>query len=142
MASKKTEVATTTYIMTLQDGSIRKITIPSTWKMTFGSLVPYQQGKGHPVGGETRPYGLRLYEGSEKNLRAVFSDVIAIRDASIEISEKRTSVKRQVLQRQTKNGAKDVMVEAAISEWVNPDSEESDSPDPDFLRLGSDSGDF
>lgn len=133
--SKKPNEEKKTYILTLREGGLRKLTIPATWKLTYGSLAPYQKATGYDDRSKT--FALRVYEGSEKNLRAVFNDVVAIRDASIEISEKRTSVKRQMVQKATANGARDVQVEARISEWVNPDSEESDSVDNDFLKIGN-----
>lgn len=132
MATKKAEEKKT-YILTLKDGGIRKVTVPATWKMTYGSVAPWQN-KGMDSG--PKVYALRFYEGSEKNLRAVFTDVVSLRDESIEIVEKRTSIKRQVLQKNTRNGARDVHVEARVSEWVNPDKEESDSVSDEFLQIG------
>lgn len=127
MAKKPDEKKT--YILTMKNGNTRKITIPGNWKMTFGSLVPYtERGNSHGV-------ALRLYEGSKENLRAVMCDVVAIRDASIEIIEKRTSVQRKAAQRETPQGMKDVTIEARMTEWVNPDAED-DTPVPtEFLKL-------
>lgn len=141
MPIKKTEDKKT-YILTLKGGGIRKVTVPASWKMTFGSLVPYVQGKGYPAGSDQRPYGLRFYEGNKENLRAVFSDVIAVRDSDVAIMEKRTEVKRQNAMRHTKNGEKAVVVEARVSEWVNPDDEEADEPDQQFLTLSTDAEEF
>ena len=136
MAKKKAATGTKTYILTLKGGNVRKITIPDTWKLTFGNLVPYEvRGSG---GAQV---ALRLYEGTKENLRAVFTDVIAIRDASIEIVEKRTTVQRKASQRHTGQGMKDVVVEARMTEWVDPDADE-DTPVPEqFLRLETNKGD-
>jgi hypothetical protein len=123
---------TKTYILTLKDGSgIRKVTVPASWKMTFGLTAPYS-AKG---GGYNNGLALRFYEGSEKNLRAVFTDVSAVRDTSIEILERRTETQRKVVQKHTAQGAKDVVVEARVTEWVNPDSDEEEgNPFQDLLR--------
>lgn len=120
-----------TYILTLRGGNIRRVTVPSTWKMTFGQLVPYNRERGSGGGG----VALRFYEGSKENLRAVMCDVEAIRDASMQIMEKRTTVQRKAAQKASHQGMKDVVVEARVTEWVNPDSED-DTPVPsEYLKL-------
>jgi hypothetical protein len=106
-----------TYILELLNGDLRRITVPETWKLTFGPVVPYS-GKGGSSDGRVC---LRFYEGSKENLRAVFTDVRAFRDESMEIRERRTEVKRQVVQRRDGGGMKNVEVEARVTEWVNPD---------------------
>lgn len=133
MAKKAVSSAKKTYILTLANGNVRKITIPASWKMTFGQLVPYELRR--QGGGGHSQVALRLYEGSKENLRAVMCDVVSIRDASIELIEKRTSVQRKAAQRATAQGMKDVTIEARVTEWVNPDAEE-DTPVPqEFLKL-------
>lgn len=122
---------TRTFITTLKDGTIRKVTVPATWKLTFGSVVPYagQQGNNHGV-------ALRFYEGNKENLRAVMCDVASFRDEGISVVEKRTTIQRKATQKQTARGAKDVVIEARMTEWVNPDSDDDDSPMPEeFLTL-------
>lgn len=125
-----------TFILELVNGNTRKITIPATYKLTFGQLVPHTLRE---TNGATSQVALRIYEGSKENLRAVMTDVVAIRDASIEISEKRTTVQRKVAQKASAQGAKDVVVEARITEWVNPDAEDTSSPN-EFLKLTADTG--
>lgn len=131
MAKRSATVEKKTYILTLKNGNTRKITIPANWKMTFGQLVPYEvrnnSANGHVA--------LRLYEGSKENLRAVMCDVISIRDASIDILEKRTSVQRKATQKETPKGMKDVVIEARMTEWVDPDAEDDDEGPNEFLAL-------
>lgn len=118
MKNEKKQKGQKTYILELTNGNIRRITVPETWKLTFGPTVPYS-GKGSSSSDKVC---LRFYEGSSKeNLRAVFTDVRAFRDADMEIMERRTEVKRQVVQRQSAGGMKNVEVEARVTEWVNPD---------------------
>ena len=124
-------IETRTFILTLKNGNTRKIIIPTTWKITFGSVVPYSSGQ------KSDNYGvaLRLYEGSKENLRAVMCDVVAFRDAAIETLEKRTTIQRKASQRETRQGMKDVVVEARMTEWVDPDAEEESSVPEEFLQL-------
>lgn len=121
-----------TYILELKNGDTRKITVPSTWKMTYGSVVPYTTKNDRP--GAHSDYALRLYEGSKENLRAVMTDVISIRDASINVMEKRTTVQRQGAQKRTAHGMKDVVVEARVTEWVDPDKEDTAADPNEFLK--------
>jgi hypothetical protein len=128
---------TRTFVLTLKNGNTRKITIPTTWKMTFGSIVPYSKGNT----GDHHGVALRLYEGTKENLRAVMADVVAVRDASISIVEKRTSVQRKATQKATPKGMKDVVVEARVTEWVDPDAEDDDDTAPnEFLQLTNQHG--
>lgn len=136
--AKSPAVSTKTYILELKNGNTRKITIPSNWKMTYGQLVPHaERGQGGGV-------ALRLYEGNKENLRAVMSDVVAIRDSSISIVEKRTSVQRKAAKKQTHQGMKDVVVEARVTEWVDPDAEDEGETPAEFLALpkSADEDDF
>ena len=133
MAAKKVSGATKTYILELKNGDTRKITVPAHWKLTYGNVVPYQ-GKDARQG-EAR-IALRLYDGSKDNLRAVYTDVVSFRDSSIGTMEKRTQVQRKASQRQTDKGLRDVIVEARVTEWVDPDNEESGGVPSDFQRIG------
>lgn len=112
--------ATKTYVLELNNGNLRKVTVPATWKLTFGPTIPYA-GKGSGVSNGT---ALRFYEGSSKeNLRAAFTDVRAFRDASIEVQERRTETKSQVVAQNGPGGMSNAIVEARITQWVDPDDE-------------------
>lgn len=133
---------TKTYILELKNGDTRKITVPAHWKLTYGNVVPYQ-GKGHNPG-EAR-IALRLYDGSKENLRAVYTDVVSFRDAEIGTLEKRTQVQRKASQRNTDKGMRDVIIEARVTEWVDPDKEDGSGPVPsEFKQIGrvGEDGDF
>lgn len=134
MAKAASKPETKTYVLELRGGNVRKVTVPAHWKLTFGSIVPFtprQQGQYQNHSG----VALRFYEGNKENLRAVMTDVVAIRDADMVIIEKRTSVKRQAAQKQTSKGMKDVVVEARVTEWVNPDAEDDEDVPNEFLKL-------
>lgn len=131
MTTNKKAASDKTYILTLKDGNIRKITIPASWKLTFGQLVPHSG----PRSGGSHGVALRMYEGSKDNLRAVMCDVVAFRDAGISIMERRTTVQRKAAQKASQQGMRDVVVEARVTEWVNPDAE-VDTPVPsEYLSL-------
>jgi hypothetical protein len=67
-------VTETTYEIKFSDRQpTMRITIPSTWKVTFGAIVP---------GKTVSAYGLRIWEGTDKQ-RAVFANVESFRDLSI-----------------------------------------------------------
>lgn len=114
----KTE--TKTYILELKNGNTRRVEVPANWKLTFGPTVPYA-GK---YTGTSEGTALRFYEGNKENLRAIFTDVKSFRDSSIPVMERKTETTRQVVQRQDAGGAKNVIVEARVTEWVNPDDDE------------------
>lgn len=121
----KSAAPTKTYVLELKNGDVRKITIPAHWKLTYGNVVPYAGKDSRP--GEAR-IALRLYDGAKDNLRAVYTDVVSFRDADIGTLEKRTQVQRKASQKQTDKGLRDVIVEARVTEWVDPDNEDSSAP--------------
>lgn len=136
MASRRkasTEAATKTYILELKNGDTRKITVPAHWKLTYGNVVPYA-GKDQRGSMESR-VALRLYDGTKENLRAVYTDVVSFRDAAIGTLEKRTQVQRKASQRATDKGMRDVIVEARVTEWVDPDNEDAVPTPSEFQRI-------
>lgn len=119
-------VPQTTYIIEMRDGSRKKITVPSAWKVTFGLFAPGSQGNA----GKS---ALRFYEGSKENQRAVFQDVEAFRDMSIQLEEEITKTQDEILSKETPEGRKQFVVQASIKEWRNPDSHFK--PGTEFLSL-------
>jgi len=130
--SPKNKIDTKTYVLELKNGETRKITVPAHWKLTYGNVVPY-------VGKDQRPgehrIALRLYDGSKENLRAVYTDVVAFRDSEISTLEKRTQVQRKASQKATDKGLRDVIVEARVTEWVDPDNEDTSGTPSEFKSL-------
>lgn len=121
---------TTTYLLTLKNGNLQKITVPSAWKVTFGPIAPGSKSFESNGGAGMC---LRFYEDQSKQ-RAVFTDVKSFRDMSIAIEERVTKTQQQRMKKQTPQGEKDFVVEAKVSQWVDPDREEGDVPD-EFLAL-------
>lgn len=84
--AKEKEVKT--YEVHTTEGVIKKITIPASWKVTLGPLVP---GARRDRYGQNRPFPvvLRIYETKEQQ-RAMFPDVVSFRDLDIIVIEEET----------------------------------------------------
>lgn len=111
-----------TYILDLVSGGKRKITVPASWKLTFGNVLPYN--KIEKLGGPYLPPGdgwesrivLRIYEGT--HIRAVMNDVVSFADETIEISELAAKPVQKTNIRTTSKGQQDVdIVTAPVPTW-------------------------
>lgn len=101
-----------TYLLYMKDGSLKKVTVPADWSVTFGALYPGKEGNM----GKT---GLRFWKG--KVQKAVFTEVEAFRDTSIKIEERVTTTKQETFYKGDGENQKAVVVEGQVHEWVNPD---------------------
>lgn len=84
------------YLIERSGGEQLVVTIPSSWKVTFGAL--------HPGGRENYDgQVLRMYE-SQNQQRAVFTNVRSFRDLSIKIKRRIVNVdeKKEFMKRQGK----------------------------------------
>ena len=93
------------------NGKDLKITIPADFKVTFGQVQP---GKG---GGYGEGFALRIYK-TEKDQRAVFTNVKSFRDLAIPVEEK--IVQRTSESKNSSNGkgkAQHIANSEAIEEW-------------------------
>jgi hypothetical protein len=68
-----------TYEIRFTDRGPIRITIPATWKVTFGAVVPGAKA------GYSGTFGLRIWETTDKQ-RAVFANVASFCDLSIPIA--------------------------------------------------------
>lgn len=133
--AKEANVSEKTYILTLKNGDIRKMTIPGDWKITFGNVIPYA---GKDARNSEHRIALRIYGKSKEDLRAVMMDVVSFRqEGEIKLMEKQTKIQRQTMQKRTEKGDKDVVVEARVTQWINPDDEKDGTNDTpvEFLRI-------
>lgn len=116
-------VKTRTYILELMDGGRRKLTIPATWKITFGNVLPYNKTTGgsyEPPHGWSSRVVLRVYEGNKDNLRAVMHDVLSFHEETVKILETRP---KKVMTSRLKevDGKQDVeLKEMDVNEWYDP----------------------
>ena len=122
-------IANTTYLLEMKNGSQRKLTVPSSWRVTFGSPAPGKPGSSGF--NDQNRMAFRLYEKASQ--RACIMDVTAFRDTSIAVQELVTETKTERVRRQTPEGEKDFLVEANIKEWRNPD--EPRKAPAEFLAL-------
>lgn len=119
-----------TYLLEMYDGSKRKITVPASWKVTFGpAAVPRQSGvRGNSNAAGKMPLAIRFYETKDQQ-RAIFTDVINFRDMSIPILEERVEVKTKRGTLSVDGANRNVSMNATIKQWLNPD-EESEEQNP------------
>lgn len=104
---------TTTYLLEMSDGTQKRITIPSTWNLTFGALIPGSQSNNGKI-------GLRVWHA--KSQKAVFTDVVSFRDTSMQLEQRVTTTKHETYYKGNDEAAKAVVVESAAHEWINPDT--------------------
>lgn len=128
----------TSYLMHLPGGKMRRITVPSEWKVTFGPLVPPREGNDRY---QQKTFALRFYEGETKQ-RALFTDVLSFYDESLAIQERVTKVKQQVVNKNAPGGKTGMVVEARITEWRDPLAPEAESTDGKFLQIEQPDEDF
>ena len=74
------EVETKTYEIETTDQGRFRVTVPVSWKVTFGAVVPTSKSVGSSYG--SGGWGLRFWEAADKQ-RAVYSNVVAFHDVSI-----------------------------------------------------------
>lgn len=108
------------YVLNMKDGTKQKITIPATWRLTFGPLVPgSKDGNLNGAGALV----LRIYEGSKENQRAVFTGVESWRDTqdlAIEVEQVQTKAQAAYVDIPGE-GKKEVVANMEVRQWVDPD---------------------
>lgn len=114
------------YQMVMKDGSLKKVTVPDDWTVTFGALYPGKDGNA----GRT---GLRFWKGKQQ--KAVFTDVESFRDMSIKIEERVTTTKEETYYKGDDQNKKAVVVEAQVHEWINPDEPRPHKQDSESKQL-------
>ena len=105
--------STVTYLLEMDDGDQKRITIPDDWTVTFGALIPGQQTNSGRL-------GLRFWKGKQQ--KALFQGVKSFRDMSIVIEERRTTTKEETYYKGNEENRKAVVVQQQAHEWVNPDA--------------------
>lgn len=113
------EVEIVTYLIEFGNGTRKRITVPSFWKVTFG---PAAAGTAKPTGYKTQmPLALRFYESPQLQ-RAIFTDVVSFRDTSIKVEDEIMEVKEKVGFIECDGVRKQTVFQAKTREWVNPDA--------------------
>lgn len=113
-ASHQTDM--TTYLLLMKDGTKQKITCPTDWTVTFGPLTPGSKDSNNGRMG----IALRIRDGQRQ--KAVFTEVESFRDTSMAIEQEVTKTKEETFYRDEDGEKKQVIVQGAIKEWINPDA--------------------
>ena len=117
MRSKKAELETT-YLLEFKNGERQKITVASSWKVTFGPAVA---GVNKGRSDLQMPMALRFYEAENKQ-RAIFTDVVSFRDVAIVIEEERVNTQEKQGYVEVDGKRKSTTFRAETREWVDPDT--------------------
>ena len=127
-----------TYIIECEDRTKKKITVPASWKVTFGPCVKGTNSSTRErTGGAKIPMAIRFYE-SETQQRAIFTDVISFRDTSIKIMEEKIRVQEKDGYMECEGQRKRTSFSAKVSEWVDPDTHQEQAllpEDTDIFNL-------
>lgn len=107
-----------TYLLTMEDGKRKKVTVPASWKVTFGPLVPGGKDTNYNSRGAL---SLRFWEGKDLQ-RAVFTGVASFRDQSIGIEEEIIRSEEQVFTKEVDGEERNFVAQAVVREWQNPDA--------------------
>lgn len=117
--------ATRTLYAELNGGNMRKITIPSSWVITFGPI-----GVGVARNGQDSPNVLRIYSDAKRSdLVAVYRDIKAVSDERVIVTEKTTRKKKKVFNKAGPKGDQSFAAEVRSTKWVNPFADEPETDD-------------
>lgn len=103
-------------LLTMQDGTQKKIEIPDDWKVTFGALIPGQKESAGKI-------GLRLWSGKKgaEMQHAVFTEVASFRDMSFEVLEQVEERQTETFVKQGDESGEAIHADVRVKKWVNPD---------------------
>ena len=110
-----------TYIIDCKDGTRKRVTVPASWKVTFGPAAAGVNASTER-GRLQMPMALRFYE-SDKQQRAIFTDVVSFRDSSIKMEEEKFKVQEKDGYMECEGVRKRTTFQAKVREWINPDEE-------------------
>lgn len=129
-----------TIIMDCVGGKLRKVTVPKAWKVTFGSVTIGAKAQGQPGYDGARGWCIRIYRAKDDQV-LVYTDVISWREEAVAVMERTTKVKRQRVNSNGPRSNRDTVVEARITEWVDPMAGDDDEEADDlFANIGKAEG--
>jgi len=117
----------TTYLIEFESGKRQKITVPSSWKVTFGPVSIRGASSNRSGSGLKMPVAIRFYE-NENRQRAIFTNVVSFRDTSILVEEERVDVQQKDGYLECDGKRKSVNFQAVSKSWVNPDKPAKELP--------------
>lgn len=126
MAKKiESAVEMKTYIIEFENNKRQRITVPASWKVTFGpAAAGVNKGNNNHL---KMPMALRFYERTDLQ-RAIFTDVKSFRDNSIQIEEERVDVREKAGFVEVEGTRKATTFQAKTKTWVDPDAEVNFNP--------------
>ena len=105
-------------VLLVHADKVFKVTVPDDAKITFGPWSPPPKGK-EAWDRESRRGTLRIYRGTEKNIIAVFSNVVSFRDLSLGYSEEVAREEGAVIWKSDQNGYEREEKIGRKKEWVD-----------------------
>lgn len=119
-------------LLTMQDGTQKKLTIPEAWKVTFGALIPGQKESAGKI-------GLRLWSGTKGNERqhAVFTDVACFRDMEIDVMEQVEETRTETFVSKNDEEGEAMVANVTVKKWINPDEPAKTKPDVKPIQPGN-----
>lgn len=124
-----------TIVMETIGGKKRRVVVPAKCKVTFGAVCPGSSGQKDGSGYSGR-YGwcLRVYETKDRYL-AVFTDVVSFREESVKVQERITRSKAKRVHDAGPDGRQEAVVEARVTEWVDPDDPDGGDSTNKYAKL-------
>lgn len=130
MSEEEKKEATRTLLITKKNGEEMQVKVPVGWYVTFGPVaVATSRSDGR------MPMALRIYE-SDKNQRAIFTDIESFRDMAIPVRVKKTNVQEKEGYMECEGVKKKTTFQAVTTEWTDPDNVEDK---PALLGMPKDS---
>jgi hypothetical protein len=106
------------YLIVKTDGEEMVVSVPATWKVTFGPAV-VGVGKVSSQYQGKMPMALRFYENQDRQ-RAIFTNVASFRDMSIPIKVKRVDTQEKQGFTEVDGKRKATTFQAKVETWVDP----------------------
>jgi len=115
-----------TYLIEKENGKRFKITVPASWKVTFGPATKGGDRRTTPSNLKM-PMALRFYENDVKQ-RAIFTDVVNFRDVSIPVEEEKVDMQEKDGFTEVDGVRQRTTFQVKTKRWVNPDNIADDTP--------------
>jgi hypothetical protein len=128
------------YLIEKENGKKMKITVPESWKVTFGPAT--KGGDRDRLGQRLKmPMALRFYESDTKQ-RAIFTDVVSFRDLSIPVEVETEDIQEKHGYTEVDGRRQATVFQARVKRWENPDElnevPKIEAPRDPFMEGGDD----
>ena len=123
-----------TLVLTMKNGTVKKIQVPDEAKVTYGLICPSSKSERFGAGGDGAGYGLRIYGKNKEDQLACFSGVIEWRVEDIKVlkKEKKSAVKHVAVM---EDGIEKIKkVTATTEQWIDEDDAPEDGEAAGFVQ--------